>query len=145
MKSVRSIRRVAVFDLGTNSLRALIADCSPDGTYRIVEDEKTSCRIGEGFELTGRLAEGAMARTIDGLRRALGIARGKRVDHIEAIATSAVREAANGKVFLTRVRRTLGLDLRVISASDEARLAYLSLRRHFDLTRRPTIALDLGG
>jgi exopolyphosphatase/guanosine-5'-triphosphate,3'-diphosphate pyrophosphatase len=140
-----TVRKVAAIDLGTNSLRALIADVSSDGSFRIVSDEKFPCRIGEGMALTGRLSEEAMSRTVEGLRRSLTIARGHGVHHIAAVATGAVREAVNGSVFLDRVREQLGIQLELISGDEEARLAFLSLRRHFDLSQQPTIVTDIGG
>lgn len=139
------VQRVAVLDLGTNSLRSLIADCWPDGTYRIVEDEKIPCRIGEGLERTGRLGQEPMDRTLEGLRRAVAMARAKEVHRVQAIATSAVREAVNGQEFRDRVAHELGIELEVVTGTREARLAFLSLRRHFDLTCSPSLALDLGG
>jgi exopolyphosphatase/guanosine-5'-triphosphate,3'-diphosphate pyrophosphatase len=138
-------RRVAAFDLGTNSLRVLIADCSSDGSYKIQDDEKIPCRLGEGLERSGELSAAAMKRTSEALKKAMAIARGYNVVRIEAIATSACRDAANGPAFVERIRRELGLELRVITGEVEARLAHLSLRRHFDLSKEPAIVCDLGG
>jgi exopolyphosphatase/guanosine-5'-triphosphate,3'-diphosphate pyrophosphatase len=140
-----AVRRVAALDLGTNSLRVLVADCASDGSYRVLDDEKFACRLGAGLSASGRLSEEAIGRTMEGLRRAVGIARGYNAERIQAVATSAVREATNGEAFLLRVKSELDLELSTISGEEEARLAYLSLRRHFDLSAEPAIVLDLGG
>ena len=87
----------------------------------------------------------AVEATITALRHFLSIATGYGVGRISAIATSAVRDAENGPEFCQRVRSELDLDVEVISSDEEARLAFLSVQRAFDISGREVAVADIGG
>jgi len=70
---------------------------------------------------------------------------GHKVDHVEVIATSAVREASNGQEFIQLVEAQLGLHIEVISPEEEGKLSFLSAQRRFDLHDQQVLLLDLGG
>lgn len=138
-------KRLAAIDIGTNSVRSLIVEADAAGGFRVLDDEKESTRIGEGMGARRTLAAAPLQRTIQALQRMTDIARGFGAEKIEAIATSAVREAKNREIFLKRVANEVGLQVRVISAEEEARLAFLSFLRHFDLGTQRFLGLDIGG
>ncbi len=94
--------------------------------------------------VTGILTAAAMGRARQVLRRYAAVLKRVGVDHLEAVATSAVREAANGPAFVRRVRATTGLPLYIISGREEARLVYLGVMRANRL-RGPVLLLSLGG
>ena len=118
---LRSPRRPAVVDVGSNSVRLVIWD----GTEPIPKplfDEKASCGLGANIGVTGRLApEGAVA-AIDCLTRFSEVAKNFGVDHIEFLATAAVREAEDGEDFIVRARGVVGAEIRVLSGDEEAEL-----------------------
>ena len=137
--------RVAAIDVGSNSIRQVVADVSPRGTISVVDELKATPRLGAGVHATGALAPDAMRRALDALGRMATLAGQLRADRIAAVATSAVREAANGAEFLARVRAETGLDLRLLDGQEEARLAFRSALAHFELTDGPAVVMDIGG
>ncbi|MEO1130998.1 MAG: Ppx/GppA family phosphatase, partial [Planctomycetota bacterium] len=145
VSGAQSERRIAALDVGTNSLRLIVAEASPDGSYRVIDDEKVIVRLGQGLATTGRLAEDrieAAAEAIDHLR---DIAQGYQVEELRAVATAAVREAPNGPDLVAVVRDRSGVELRVISAAEEARLSYRSVDNAFSIRHRNTVIADIGG
>src|SRR5262245_26758166 len=138
-------RRLAAIDIGSNSTRPIIVEVDGESNFRVLDDEKESTRIGEGMARSRNLPASAMQRTIRALQRMTDIARGFGAEKIQAIATSAVREAKNRDVFLQRVEDETGLKVKVISGEEEARMAFLSILHHFDLGNQHFFGLDLGG
>lgn len=138
-------RRLAAIDIGSNSIRLLVADAAPDGTYRILDDEKRTTRLAHGLARTSVLAGGAMDKSIEALAHMKAIVAGYEVEQLHVIATSAVREAANSEQFLERVRQQLGMEIEVIPTALEGELSFASAARHFDLTAINSAVVDLGG
>ncbi|HXI19555.1 MAG TPA: Ppx/GppA phosphatase family protein, partial [Gemmatimonadales bacterium] len=102
-------------------------------------------RLATGVAQTGQLDPAAMDRAVAALRRMQGVCERRGVSRIAAVATSAVREAANGEEFVERVKQEVGLDLRVIDPATEAALSYRSVAHHFPLDVGRTVVADIGG
>ena len=119
---VKSDRIVGFIDIGTNSVRLLAARIHGDGTSRILSRQKQAVRLGQGTLDGGVLPEEAIDRTILACGRFAALARSFGADEIVAVATSAAREAPNRAELLARLRREAGIDVRVISGPEEARL-----------------------
>ncbi|MBX3363683.1 MAG: CHAD domain-containing protein [Phycisphaeraceae bacterium] len=137
--------RLAAIDVGSNSIRLLVAEALPDGRLRIIDDEKETTRLAAGLSSGVALAQQAMDQSVEVITRMAGIARGYGAHNIRAIATSAVRDAENGTLFADRIRQATGIDLEVISAEEEARLAFRSASEAFDLSEAPAAVVDIGG
>ncbi len=137
--------RLAAIDIGTNSIRLMVAEPLRGGNYRILDEEKESTRLGEHLSKTGRLDPGAIQKSLDALRRMKQIAEGFQITELKTIATCAVREAANGGEFCRRAKDELGIDIEVIGSEQEARLAFSSVQRAFDLTGQHVAVVDIGG
>ncbi len=137
--------RLAAIDIGSNSIRQLVADVSPDGSIRVVDEMKEAPRLGAGLTASGALSVEAMERSIEALVRMSTLARRAGATRIDAVATSAVRDATNGAAFLARVHATTGLEVRLLSGEDEARLSFRSALAHFDLALGRTVVVDIGG
>ncbi len=117
--------RVAVFDLGTNTTRVLVAEVR-DGAVHELDRRTTITRLGQGVDATGVLAEEARGRVLDALAEYTAlIDELGGVDRTVAVATSAVRDAENGEDFRREVRERAGIELRTISGDEEARLTFL--------------------
>ena len=142
--AARSIRAAAI-DVGTNSLRLVVAELLPDGSHRVLDDEKVVTRLGRGMATSDRLADEPMQQTAQAIAHLKTIADGYGVDRLDAIATCAVREATNGDEFVAMVHERAGLELRVIDAQQEAKLAHRSVRHGFDLRDMNTAIADIGG
>jgi exopolyphosphatase / guanosine-5'-triphosphate,3'-diphosphate pyrophosphatase len=139
------IPRLAAIDIGSNSIRLVVAEAIQDGRYRILDEEREPTRLGRSLSSTDNLDETAIQESLAALRRFQSIAAGLGADNIRAIATCAVREAKNGNEFCGQVMTQLGLPIEVISAEQEAHLAFLSVRRRVDLTGTNTLMADIGG
>ncbi|MFZ1155103.1 MAG: hypothetical protein WAN93_09390 [Solirubrobacteraceae bacterium] len=139
-----SERRVAVIDLGSNSFR-MVMFAATGGSWEREDESSAAVRIGEGMAATGRLSEAAMARalqTLDGFT-ALCEQHGLDEHSMDAVATSAIRDAENGEEFLEKVRSRNGLQVRVLSREQEARYGYLAAVNSTTLSNG--CVLDLGG
>ena len=135
--------RIAVIDIGTNSARLLIADVF-DGRVAEVERRSTVTRLGRGVDLTGRLSAEAVEAACEAIADYVAIYREAGVDTVEAIATSAVRDAANGSAFVAELRERFALSARVLDGEEEARLTYLGSTSEHP-PAEPTLVVDIGG
>ena len=137
--------RLAAIDIGTNSVRLIVAEPLREGNYRILDEEKVPTRLGESLSKTGRLDPLAIDKSLLALKRMKQIAEGFQVTQLRTIATCAVREATNGDEFCRRAREELGIDIEVITAKQEALLAFFSVQRAFDMAGKHVAVADIGG
>ena len=137
--------RLGAIDIGSNSVRLLVAEALRGGNYRILDEEREPTRLGRSVSSKGLLDDESMERTITALRTFKQIAAGYQVTTLRTIATCAVRESRNGPEFCRRVREQVGLDVEVISGEREARLAFASVQHAFDLSSKNVIVADIGG
>ena len=141
-----SLRRVAAIDIGTNSTHLLVASVDTTlRTFRIDQAEKSTTRLGERDPDSGELTEAAMQRGYDTLRRFRDLATSHQVEQLVTAATSAVREAPNGRDYLQRIKDGLGIDVDLVSEPEEARLIYLGVLSGMPFGDRPHLLLDIGG
>jgi exopolyphosphatase/guanosine-5'-triphosphate,3'-diphosphate pyrophosphatase len=135
--------RIAVVDIGTNSTRLLIADVE-DGLVHEVERRTTVTNLGRGVDLTHNLCTDAIA----GVCRVIGDYKAHweelGAERVVAIATSAVRDAANGDAFIAELRELYGLDARVLSGEEEAHLTYRGATAQRD-GADAMLVFDIGG
>ena len=134
----------AALDLGTNNCRLLVARPAGGG-FRVIDAYSRIVRLGEGLSASGRLSEAAMTRSLAALAACAGKLRRRRVTRLRAVATEACRRAANGEPFLERVREETGLELEIISNSEEAHLAHAGCAPLLDPRRRHALIFDIGG
>lgn len=116
--------RKASIDIGSNSILLLIAELEGDGITPIAE-QFYAPRLGKGLAESGRIDSEAADRAEADLLRALEVCRQHDVEEVHACATAALREAQNGNEFAVRIYETLGVEISVLSASEEARLSYI--------------------
>ena len=139
----------AALDLGTNNCRLLIArqadtraDCQG---FRIIDSFCRIVRLGEGVSQTGRLTEGAMARTVAALQICADKMKDRHVTRARLIATEACRAAANSSEFLERVRATTGFSLEIVDRETEAFLAAAGCSALADAEAQGVVLFDIGG
>ena len=137
--------RIAAIDIGSNSIRQIVADVSPSGSIRIIDEMKAAPRLGAGLSRSGKLSAGSMRHAIEAVQRMATLARQLGAVRIHAVATSAVREAENRRDFIDLVREETGLKVRLLTGEDEARLSFRSALAHFDLAVRRAVVMDIGG
>jgi exopolyphosphatase/guanosine-5'-triphosphate,3'-diphosphate pyrophosphatase len=133
---------IGVIDIGSNSVRLVVYE----GAVRAatpVFNEKVLCGLGRAIHSTGRLGDDAVERALAALSRFRVIARIVGVKVLRAIATAAVREAENGRDFITRGEKACGVKIEVLSGEKEAELAAQGIRMGF--READGFAGDLGG
>lgn len=135
--------RKAAIDIGTNSCRLLVADVE-EGRYEVIRREINTTRLGQGVNADGVLNPAAIERTIRCLQEFINIVRELGVEWYRAVATSAVREAANRREFTELVYQVCGIAVEVIDGEEEARLSYRGVQGGLSLDVSPLVA-DLGG
>ena len=133
----------AGIDIGSNSIRLIIAEVENNKIKNIIYQEKATTRLAANINKTGILQEEPFNKSINvlaGFRKALNK---YNVEKIKTVATSAVREAANGKEFINAAKNS-GIEISIISGKEEGMLEYLGVCSGFDAGRQPLI-LDVGG
>lgn len=139
-------RILAAIDIGTNSIHMVLVRI--DATlpaFTIIAKEKDTVRLGDRDPETGDLTPEAMQRAIATLQRCQELAKSFNAEQIVAVATSAVREAPNGRDFLKRVNAELGLFVNLISGQEEARRIYLGVLSGMEFNNYPHVIIDIGG
>ena len=137
--------RLAAVDVGTNTLRLLIADVDQDHRIVPVAGEREMTRLGEGLIHSGRISDAAIERSVKALSRFAERIREYPPERTAVVATSAVREAENGADFVARVEAETGLDVSVIGGDEEARLTSLGAGSVLNGDRNDLLILDIGG
>jgi exopolyphosphatase/guanosine-5'-triphosphate,3'-diphosphate pyrophosphatase len=137
-------QRIAVVDLGTNSTRLLVADVA-DSTVNELEHRTEVPRLGEGVDESGRLSDDAIARVHETLAGYRELIDDLGVKKVIGVATSAVRDAENGDEFRERLSERFGIDARIISGEEEARLTFLGATAAPGRRDTETMVLDIGG
>ena len=137
--------RVAVIDVGTNTVRLLVADVGVRAGYRTVLAAQEITRLGQGLLPARVLQPEPIRRTVRVLRRFRELAESQGASTVLAVGTSALREAANRAPFLTCARYEAGLEIAVISGEEEGRLALLGVRTGLPTPPDRLVMLDIGG
>lgn len=142
--------RAAIVDIGTNSTRLLIADVTPDGGVVEIVRRSVVTRLGAGVDAEGSLSAEGCERVLAALSRfreeidAHTPPEGASYPNL-AVMTSAVRDAHNGRQFAERVRGECGLDARILTGEEEARMTFLGAMSGRPSALEPTVVVDIGG
>jgi len=140
--------RLATIDLGTNTVRLLVADVERGaGRWQVVHADQRVTRLGEGLARTGRLAEAPADRTAAAVSEYVTRARQAGAERTAIVATSAVREAVNGPEFAARIEQATGETVSIISGDEEAALTLRGVLAGLGALDRtaPAIVFDIGG
>jgi len=136
---------VAYIDIGTNSARLMVVRFAPDHSWTVLSMQKETVRLGEGeFGEVRLLQPAAMERAATVCARLADLARRHGATRFVTVATAATREARNGQEFVRLVDDAAGLDVRVVSGKEEARLIYLGLLSRVHVEGR-ALVIDIGG
>ncbi len=142
-------RTVAAIDVGANSLRMVIAEVLPDGHIEVIERLQRAVRLGQDTFRRARLGAQSMRAAISVLRDYRQMLDLYKVERVRAVATSAVREAANADTFLNRVFMATRLNLEVIGTSEESRLTVSAVLRvvgdAMGVRQGDSLIADVGG
>ncbi len=138
-----NVRR-AVIDIGTNSVKLLLADVAGCRVEPLLEDSRQT-RLGRGFYETQRLQAVAIAQTALAVGEFFRAAKKRGAENVRVVATSAARDAKNADDLVTAVAKACGMRLEVISGEQEAEWAFRGAMTNPKLSREPVLLLDVGG
>jgi exopolyphosphatase / guanosine-5'-triphosphate,3'-diphosphate pyrophosphatase len=137
--------RYAAVDIGSNSVRMLAAETAPGSPTKILAAERQVTRLGAGVFRNGRITLEAMDFVCENLARMAQMYRKLDVVGTRAVATSAVRDAANREEFLERASEALGTPVEIISGQEEARLIHLGVQARWPHADKRALIIDVGG
>jgi len=137
-------KRIAVIDLGTNTFHLLISEKSESGLTTIYS-EKTPVRIGKGGINLGYITDEACERAVQTLHKFRAKIIDHKVDIVYATATSAFRNAKNGKDLAKRIEKETDIKITIISGEREAELIYLGIKEALEIGLQKSLIIDIGG
>ena len=140
-----AVQTLGAIDIGTNSIKLLVANIEEDGTLEVLLREKAMVRLGSETLRTGKLSPEAIEAGVSTVEHFVKLASGSGAEVVRAVATCAVREATNSDAFVEAVRKRTGVRVEVISGEDEARLINLAVRSEFPARQDPLFLIDIGG
>src|SRR4051794_10266852 len=137
------MRRAAVIDMGSNSFRLVVYGYEPEDHWQHVDEIREAVRVGESVGDDGMLQPEPMERAVRMAKVFSSFCRASEIDDVTAVATSAIRDAPNGKELLARIRDEAQLEARVLSEQEEARYGYIAIAN--STTLRTGYGFDIGG
>jgi len=139
------VPRYAAIDIGSNSIRMETAEILPGQPTRILASDREVTRLGESVFRNGAVSEEAMQATCVVLARMAELYRRLEVIGVRAVATSAIRDARNQKVFVERASFAVGAPVEIISGREEARLIHLGVESNWPQNGKRVLFIDIGG
>ncbi len=146
------LRVAAVIDVGSTAIRMEVAELRPDGSFRVLDSLQQPVHLGKDTFTKGRIQQSTLeecAKILKGFRRVMQEYGVTEASLIKAVATSAVREAANRETFLDRVYMATGINVAAIDEAEETRLTYLSVQdllpREPGLQKGDALVIEVGG
>jgi exopolyphosphatase/guanosine-5'-triphosphate,3'-diphosphate pyrophosphatase len=143
--TIESTVRIGAVDIGTNSVRLLVADVDGHQRLRTAHRMGEISRLGEGLDRTGVIDEPAVMRTLDCLERFVQEAEYSGASHIRVAGTSALRSASNGPTVAARFSDRIGYPVEILSGEEEARLVFLAVSSGLAGKSGATVVVDIGG
>jgi exopolyphosphatase / guanosine-5'-triphosphate,3'-diphosphate pyrophosphatase len=137
--------KIAVIDLGTNTFNILIVDIAPDKTYSITFHAKLPVKLGEGGINQNIIQPVPFQRGLDALKQHQKTIEKYNVQQVYAFATSAIRDAVNGKDFVEKVKLETGYEVQIIDGGKEAELIYFGVREAVKMNHETSLIMDIGG
>ena len=139
------MQKIAAVDAGSNAIRLVVGEIKGNGRVEPIENIRLPVRLGQDAFTTGLLGEETIQQGVDAFLHFRRVTDGYAVTKIRAIATSALREAANSHILLDRIQQTSGIEIEIISGEEEARLIHLAVEHAVDLGDKRAILIDIGG
>ena len=139
------MKNIASIDIGSNTVRLLILESTGDQKLNLLVSKRDITRLGEGIDAQGKLTEHRMQTTLQVLSRFRKICLENGDPPLFAVATSAVREASNGQEFVRLAKKETGIDIKIITWEEEARLTLEGVYWKIPHENRRVITFDIGG
>jgi len=140
----KTMEKIAIIDMGTNTFHLLIAEVK-EGTFRAILKEKVAVKIGKGGINKGFITEEAWERAMDCLHHFRSVIDKEGAERVFATATSAIRNAKNGKGLAKEIFEKTQIPVRIISGDQEAELIYFGVKKALDIGSDTSLIMDIGG
>ncbi|HEX2870733.1 MAG TPA: hypothetical protein VHP33_05740, partial [Polyangiaceae bacterium] len=137
--------KLAALDLGSNSFHLLVAQTNGVSELSKLGSDKEVLRLGAVVQEHGQLSDDAYAKALQTVGRMVAVARELGAEKVLAVATSALRDARNGRSFCEDCSTRYGVQIELVSGDEEARLAYLGARSALNLSGGRVLVADVGG
>lgn len=138
--------RYGVVDVGSNAIRMQVIEVREGGaSHDVLATHREPVRLGQDVFLTGSIPEASIARAVEAFRTFRGVCDRSQVRGVKAVATSALREAANREPILRRIEQASGVQIEVISGTEEAYLLARGVGARVDLSKGRSMLVDVGG
>ncbi len=137
------MERTGIIDLGSNTTRLIVMEYQSRYCFRLIDEVRETVRLAQGIGEDGRLQSEAMYRTVEVMKMFHALCRGTGVNHIVAVATSALRDATNQGEFLHTLKQEADLDMRILSGQEEAYYGYLGTVNSLPIS--DAFLVDIGG
>jgi exopolyphosphatase/guanosine-5'-triphosphate,3'-diphosphate pyrophosphatase len=138
-------KRLAFMDVGTNTLLLLVVEADESGAFVVLDDRAAITRLGQGVDRTRLLGAAGQERSLQTIREYLARCGELGVEEVAAVGTSAFRDAGNSDEFQSRLRRELGLTLRILSGAEEAFYSFLAVKEGLGAGVADFLVVDVGG
>lgn len=145
--SACAVRNIAAIDIGTNTLLMVVASVLSDGSVKVLRDEHSIARLGEGVQNTHVISESAVQRATEILKKYKNICDDLSVDKISVVSTSAMRDAQNSDEIICILASVIKSNVKIISGEKEAELSYRGALDKAMLSSvvQPIVVVDIGG
>ncbi|WP_080563339.1 Ppx/GppA phosphatase family protein [Corynebacterium pseudotuberculosis] len=137
--------RLGVLDVGSNTVHLVAVDAQQGGRPTPMSDWKTTLKLVGYLDKKGAITAAGVDKLVDSVAEAAALAQQLGCEELMPFATSAVRSATNSDEVLAEVARHTGINLEVLSGTDEAKLTFLAVRRWYGWSAGRIINLDIGG
>ena len=137
--------RLGVLDVGSNTVHLQVVDAHPGARPSPATNQKVELRLHEYLNKEGEITAEGVALLEESIADAISHAKDFQTEEILAFATSAIRDAKNGKDILDQINKKFEIDLQVLSGDDEAQMTFLAVRRWLGWSSGRLLVLDIGG
>ena len=137
--------RLGVLDVGSNTVHLQVVDAHPGARPSPATNQKVELRLHEYLNKEGEITAEGVALLEESIADAISHAKEFQTEEILAFATSAIRDAKNGKEILDQINKKFEIDLQVLSGDDEAQMTFLAVRRWLGWSSGRLLVLDIGG
>ncbi len=137
--------KIAILDFGTNTFNLLIAETPDNQALDIIHTSKQPVKLGQGGITRKTITQEAFKRGMEAIEKHFEIIRKYEIEKVYAFATSAIRDADNGKDFVREVKNTYNLYVNIIPGEREAELIYKGVRLSYNTRGEKALILDIGG
>lgn len=135
---------IAAIDIGSNALRAVMARMQGDDIH-IIENYREALRLGDDVFFTGAIGNKKIEETQNCFIKLLHLFAGKNITHVRAVATSAMRNASNGKMLAENIKKITGIDIEIIDGITEASLIHQAVQSQYKMSNKVAVLIDIGG